>query len=412
MQDNPLKKGLRVLIVEDVPTDAELVERELRSAGIEFVSTRVDNPDSFLEAMDRFAPEIILSDYLLPAFDGESVLSMARGKAPGVPFVFVTGALGEERAVDLLKSGATDFVLKDRLVRLPLCVKRALEEVEEKRRRQQAEEELRRAHAELEREVEERTRELRRRTLELQQLTETLEQRVQERTAELGKANEALRHLSSRLLSAQEAERKRIAGELHDTIGASLAGIRYKVENALQQIGKTPDAAIESLTTILPVIQEGADECRRIQMDLRPAILDDLGLLETLSWFCRQFQTIYSHIRIEKEAGLEEGEIPRALKIVIYRVTQEAMNNIAKHSKANSVRLSLRKMDERLELTIQDNGHGFNPEKALALESTTRGLGLSSMGERVKFSEGSFSIDSAEGKGTIIRASWSLREKV
>jgi signal transduction histidine kinase len=149
MQHNQRKKNLRVIILEDVPTDAELVEKELRSAGIEFVSTRVDNRDSFLEALALFSPDIILSDYSLPAFDGESALSMAREKAPSVPFVFVTGALGEDRAVELLKSGATDFVLKDRLIRLPLCVKRALEEVEEKQRRRQAEEDLRRAHADL-----------------------------------------------------------------------------------------------------------------------------------------------------------------------------------------------------------------------------------------------------------------------
>jgi signal transduction histidine kinase len=148
MQHDEPEKCLRVLILEDIPADAELVEHELRSAGIELSSERVDNQGSFREALDHFSPEIIISDYSLPGFDGESALSMAQEKAPNVPFIFVTGALGEERAVDLMKSGATDFVLKDRLPRLPLCVKRALEEVEEKRRRRQAEEDLRRAYAE------------------------------------------------------------------------------------------------------------------------------------------------------------------------------------------------------------------------------------------------------------------------
>jgi PAS domain S-box-containing protein len=150
MGHDHLKNSLRVLILEDVPTDAELVEQELRSVGIEFVSARVDSQDSFSEALDRFAPEIILSDYSLPAFDGELALSMALEKAPGVPFIFVTGALGEERAIDLIKRGATDFVLKDRLSHLPLCVKRALDEVEEKRRRQQAEQECARLAAAVE----------------------------------------------------------------------------------------------------------------------------------------------------------------------------------------------------------------------------------------------------------------------
>lgn len=148
MRHDQPKRSLRILILEDVPTDMELVEHELRSAGIEFQSERVDNRESFLEALDRFSPEVILSDYSLPGFDGKTALLLALEKVPSVPFIFVTGALGEERAVDLMKSGATDFVLKDRLLRLPLCVERALVEVEEKRRRQQAEEDLRQAYAE------------------------------------------------------------------------------------------------------------------------------------------------------------------------------------------------------------------------------------------------------------------------
>ncbi len=148
MRHDEPDKCLRVLILEDVPTDAELAEHELRSAGIELLSERVDNQDSFREALDRFSPEVIISDYSLPGFDGELALRIAREKTPSVPFIFVTGALGEERAVDLMKSGATDFVLKDHLRRLPLCVRRALEEVEEKRWRRQAEEDLRQAYAE------------------------------------------------------------------------------------------------------------------------------------------------------------------------------------------------------------------------------------------------------------------------
>jgi len=158
---------------------------------------------------------------------------------------------------------------------------------------------------------------------------------VRERTVQLEKANEALRNLSSRLLSAHEEERKRIAGEIHDVLGSCLGAIKFMVEGATQQIAETPPVSTEALNDIVPVVQEGIEECRRIQQDLRPSMLDDLGLLPALSWFCRRFQTIYSGIHIEQENGIEETEIPDALKIAIYRVTQEGMNNIAKHSRAS-----------------------------------------------------------------------------
>ena len=246
------------------------------------------------------------------------------------------------------------------------------------------------------------------RTFELQQLTDKLEQRVRERTEDLATANETLRQLSIKLLLAQEEERKRIAGEIHDSLGGCLSGIKFTVEDTLRRIGQTPSAATECLNTIIPMIQEGVDECQRIQMDLRPPMLDDLGLLPTLSWFFRRFQAIYSEIQIEQEIDIEEGEIPKALKIVIYRVTQEGMNNIAKHSKANRARLSLQKLDDKVQLLLQDNGRGFDQEKAHFQESTRRGLGLSSMRERVELSRGCFAIESTEGKGTVIRASWPL----
>ena len=242
----------------------------------------------------------------------------------------------------------------------------------------------------------------------LKKARDGLEIQVQKRTAELARANERLRQLSSKLISAQEEERKRVAMDIHDTLGACLTAIKFKVEGALQRIGEKAELAAESLNTIIPVIQEGIEECRRIQMDLRPSLLDDLGLLVTLSWFCRGFQTIYSGIRIEQEIDIQEGDLPHPLKLVVFRVVQEAMNNIAKHSKADVVRLSLRKRDERIELLLQDNGRGFNVEKDRFPEILKGGLGLSSMRERTESSEGYLEIESAEGKGTIIRASWPL----
>jgi len=116
-------------------------------------------------------------------------------------------------------------------------------------------------------------------------------------------------------------------------------------------------------------------------------------------------------IRVDQEVTIEESEVPDSLKIVIYRVTQEAMDNVAKHSKADLVRLCLRKIDGRIEIMVEDNGQGFDLEKVLGLGSTRRGLGLTNLRERTELSGGSFEIESVEGKGTIIRAWWPLSTK-
>jgi DNA-binding NarL/FixJ family response regulator len=143
-------RDLHVLILEDVPTDAELIKDELGEAGMIFTSRSVKDRAAYLEALDEFCPEIILSDYSLPSFDGLSALKLAMGKCPDVPFIFVSGALGEETAIDLLKQGATDYVLKSRLSRLGPAVTRALQEVRERAERKMAEEALKKREQALE----------------------------------------------------------------------------------------------------------------------------------------------------------------------------------------------------------------------------------------------------------------------
>jgi len=157
MPDDPL----HILMLEDVATDAELIERELEREGLDFEARRVTTRDAFEQALDAFGPDLILADYSLPSFDGMAALDLAIEERPHVPVVFVSGAIGEERAIETLKQGATDYVLKDQLSRLGPAVRRALREAEERRARREAEAALRRAHAELEQKVEDRTAELR-----------------------------------------------------------------------------------------------------------------------------------------------------------------------------------------------------------------------------------------------------------
>lgn len=127
-----MKNELRILILEDNDTDAELIKHELRKANTVFVSQRVDTRDAFQKELFDFKPDLILADYTLPAFDGSLALRMVKEKYPDVPFIFVSGTIGEDFAIESLKSGATDYVLKDRLSRLVPAVNRALSEAKEK----------------------------------------------------------------------------------------------------------------------------------------------------------------------------------------------------------------------------------------------------------------------------------------
>ena len=154
------KSSLRILSLEDSELDAELILRELRLGGIEFMSRRVQTRGDFEREIAGFQPDLILSDYRLPGFDGAQALAIAMERCPNVPCIIISGAVGEETAVELLKNGATDFVLKDRLARLVPAVHRALREVAEHDARVQAEADLRALNDELEQRVAARTREL------------------------------------------------------------------------------------------------------------------------------------------------------------------------------------------------------------------------------------------------------------
>jgi diguanylate cyclase (GGDEF)-like protein/PAS domain S-box-containing protein len=142
------EQQLRILIVEDAPADAELCRRELQRAGLSFVSECVDTREAFERALEAFAPDLVLSDFSMPtAFDGLMALDLTRAKSREIPFVFVSGTIGEDRAVEAMKRGATDYVLKDRMNRLVPVIQRALEEARERTARRRAEEEIQRQRA-------------------------------------------------------------------------------------------------------------------------------------------------------------------------------------------------------------------------------------------------------------------------
>ncbi|HTX61543.1 MAG TPA: histidine kinase dimerization/phosphoacceptor domain -containing protein [Methanobacterium sp.] len=155
-----MDEELKVLILEDVQLDAELMEYEMRREGFSFISKRVETKEGFITELENYHPDIILVDHSLPQFDGITALEIVKKKTPDTPFIFVSGKIGDEFAVDVLKKGATDYVFKNNLSKLVPAVKRALNERSELIERRKAEDELKTAYNQMEIRIQERTREL------------------------------------------------------------------------------------------------------------------------------------------------------------------------------------------------------------------------------------------------------------
>jgi len=219
-------------------------------------------------------------------------------------------------------------------------------------------------------------------------------------------SEKACRLLSRQVIEAQEKERKRFARDIHDGIGQSLAAIKYRVEG-YSRIAKEGDSSkVEELKSIVQMIQSSMEEVRRIQNDLRPAYLDEFGIITTMYGFCEGFQATYSGIKIKTRMEISENDVPEYLKVNAFRIFQEAMNNAAKHSDASQIGISFLKAKDGIELTVEDNGVGFETNPGSSGNAHSSGLGLYSMGERAELSGGVLEVKSTPGKGTIIRAVW------
>jgi PAS domain S-box-containing protein len=216
-----------------------------------------------------------------------------------------------------------------------------------------------------------------------------------------------LRFLASKLLVVQEEERALIAKDLHDRISQTLAAVKIEIELA---IGSARDgksrSTIDSLERALPLVRGVLEHVRRIYMGLRPSILDDFGIIATLNWLGRELRSAQHQIRIEIFAGVEESEIPEPLKLVIFKIAQQGLENAIKHSGGELVRLTLEKSSGVLELIIEDDGGGFDPTEAGSEEVAKRGFGLISMRERADSSGGAFTLRSSLGTGTVLRVRW------
>ena len=240
-----------------------------------------------------------------------------------------------------------------------------------------------------------------------------LEKEIAERKSmadALNRSRERLKHMSMRILTVLEADRRTVSKELHDSIGTSLAAIKFSLEEKelkrLHHKGDSPASLEEEIAYLTATIKE----TKRISANLRPTTLDDLGLMATIKWFLRQFQRMYGDIRLDFTTDVTERDIPEAMKIIIYRIIQEGLSNAQKHGDASRVTLHMGFDDGKraVALFIEDDGRGFNVAEAFSVKDPLGGYGLIAMRERCELFGGSFHIASRIGQGTKITAILSL----
>jgi PAS domain S-box-containing protein len=247
------------------------------------------------------------------------------------------------------------------------------------------------------------------RTKDLNTTINTLESEIAERKRmgdALSLSRERLKNMSRRILGVLEADRRTISKELHDSIGANLAAIKFSLEDKEMQREQNHGRLDESLDQEIAYLLSTIKETKRISANLRPTTLDDLGLMATIQWYLRQFQRLYGNIRVEWRTDIAEEDVPEAMKIIIYRIVQEGLSNAEKHSEASSVQLQMGFSDgnRSISLLIEDDGRGFDVEEVLSEKDPLSGYGLTAMRERCEIFGGSFHIESHLGQGTRINA--------
>lgn len=348
------KNRIRILLLEDNITDAELVGHALRRGGIAFSLVHVDTKAEFIAQIEAFRPELILSDFSLPTVDGYTALETAQEKCPDVPFIFVTGTLGEEVAIETLKQGATDYVLKQRLSRLVPSVHRAMREARERSDRKRAQEQLRQSHAQL-------------------------------------------RALSIHLQHVREEERTLIAREVHDELGQALTGLKLELTWLAGRLPPDLKALHAKTKSMAKHIDEIVQAIRRIATELRPGLLDTVGLLAAIEWQANQFQAqtgIQCRVRTSAKETLGHQEVNTAF----FRIFQETLTNIIRHARATRVEVHLAEQGGDLVLEVKDNGRGISEAEA----NNTRSIGLLGMRERAALLGGEVRVTGEAGKGTTV----------
>jgi signal transduction histidine kinase len=376
---------MKILAVDDNEALRYSVVRCLRDAGYQLLEARTGK-----EALERVKelPDLITLDVNLPDMHGFQVCREIKSDpvTSHIPILHLSSTYTDpDSRVQGLASGA-DAYLSEPIDRAELVATvRAL---------------LRLKHAEtLARQQAEIAESARK---EVAELNATLEGRVSERTVELANANENLRELSSRLLQMQDDERRRIARELHDGVGQLLAGLAMNQALISEELEKLSARGRKAFAENITMTEEIIQSIRTMSHLLHPPLLEEMGLRSALEWYVEEFGR-----RSNIKAVLECPSVPRMqieLETAIFRIIQECLGNVHRHSGSATVTIRVKTKGDRVEIEVSDQGKGIPANRQLEIKSGGKGgVGLRGMRERIARFGGQLEIDSSQ-KGTTIRA--------
>ena len=357
MSDPASPRLLHVLHLEDSELDHQLTMAHLARAGIAPKSLRVDTEAAFLRALEQ-RWDVVISDYNLPGFSGLVALDLHRASGCDAPFVLVSGEIGEDTAVEAMRNGASDYLLKNNLTRLAPAVLRAVDASVSRRERLRAD-------------------------------------------AELDASKQRLHELAQYLQTSVENERVAIAREIHDDVGGSLTALKFELAWIERHCESEPLRA--RLHTALETVSLAIEASQRIMHNLRPAILDQ-GLVPALQWMAGRFER-RTGVLCNLKTPMGPLSLPAGVPLVAYRTAQEALTNVTKHANATRVDIDLALAGGVLSMEISDNGRGL----AEADLQKARSFGIRGLHERAGMVGGWVDL-SSNGKGTTLILSVPLSE--
>lgn len=391
-----MKQTLRLLLIEDSEDDALFLLRALRKAEFEIVSERVETEQEMKEAIARESWDFVIADYVIPGFGGLKALEVLQKTGLDLPFIIVSGHIGEDIAVEAMKAGAHDYVMKDHLARLVPAVRRELKEAEVRRARKQAELELATKAVELEKHVVQlraAEEELRQKNERLRKASEELEGRVRERTSDLSAALRELRRqiterqrLENELLDITEKERARIGLDLHDDLGQHLHGIALMMEALHIKLVQRQSDLAKDVDKIKNRLSKAISYTHDLAHDMASLELRAKDLNTALTDLARHIQESFD-IACRFDVTADAPNLTGNCVVHLYKIAQEAATNAIKHAKGKQISFDLRSMDGNLVLRIQNDGKPFPPD----VQVNDR-MGLKIMNYRANVMGGTFKI--------------------